>query len=323
MLVMHKDRGFVPGVPENRRSSNILLRAILRWSWAIHDCRRPPESRPPRQFLPRLWHARSCPKRRTADVAHHALQCHRPGDFLERLLYLQSFNPGRRPASWAGERPPQRELRRGAARVRGNTGPVARVAHAVILHHEAPRSELRSRLRGRAAGGAAARTASSPARDDRLWRDPADRLLGTLLGLLVASQQIAAHSGYATATDIASGVYESLLHFDRIAGSGDSCVRCLQLSLGARKYNHPRDGTGRHRILGRSSMRCEGRNGRKRETSAFTCSTSRLGCFAPALGLALILIFSSLGDFVHAAARGSHRCPALAVFSRRSGIRDH
>ena len=36
-------------------------------------------------------------------------------------------------------------------------------------------------------------------------------LLGTLLGLLTAFQSIALQSGYATAADIANGVYESLL----------------------------------------------------------------------------------------------------------------
>ena len=44
-----------------------------------------------------------------------------------------------------------------------------------------------------------------------LPHDAALGLLGTLLGLLVAFQEIAAHSGYATGTDIADGVYESLL----------------------------------------------------------------------------------------------------------------
>ena len=107
--------------------------------------------------------------------------------------------------------------------------PVLRMRSFCIMRPPVP-SCVKS-LRGRATGGAAARTASSLLATIA-YATPLIGLLGTLLGLLVAFQQIAAHSGYATATDIASGVYESS-YFDRIAGSGDSGVRCLQLSLGA------------------------------------------------------------------------------------------
>lgn len=90
-------------------------------------------------------------------------------------------------------------------------GPVARVAHAVILRHEAPRSELRDVAEE-------AGQLEVPQLERNLaflaaiaYITPLLGLLGTLLGLLDAFQTIAAQSGYATATDIADGVYQSLL----------------------------------------------------------------------------------------------------------------
>ena len=72
-------------------------------------------------------------------------------------------------------------------------------------------------------------------------------LLGTLLGLLVAFQEIAAHSGYATATDIADGVYESLLTSIASLAVAIPAFVALQLSFRARQHDHPRHGEGRHR----------------------------------------------------------------------------
>jgi biopolymer transport protein ExbB len=93
----------------------------------------------------------------------------------------------------------------------GTNGPVPRVLHAMLLKHDAPRAELREiaqeagqlevpRLeRNLALLGAIAYTT------------PLIGLLGTILGLLEAFNQISVHGGYATATEIAGGVYESLL----------------------------------------------------------------------------------------------------------------
>ena len=90
-------------------------------------------------------------------------------------------------------------------------GPVARVAHAMILKHDAPRSELREVAQE-------AGQLELPKLERNLaflttvaYVTPLLGLLGTFLGLLDAFQQIAAGSGYATAADIANGVYESLL----------------------------------------------------------------------------------------------------------------
>ena len=134
------------------------------------------------------------------------------GIFFERLIYLHkaSISVG--------------DLLRGLATIlrkenyaealqecASTPGPVARVAHALILRHGAPRSELRE-----VAQEAGQLEVPKLERNLALlatiaYATPLLGLLGTLLGLLAAFQEIAAQSGYATATDIANGVYESLL----------------------------------------------------------------------------------------------------------------
>ena len=93
----------------------------------------------------------------------------------------------------------------------GTPGPVPRVLHAMILKHGAPRAELRDI--GQEAG-----QLEVPRLERNLallgtiaYATPLVGLLGTILGLLNAFQQISAHGGYATAAEIAGGVYESLL----------------------------------------------------------------------------------------------------------------
>ena len=93
----------------------------------------------------------------------------------------------------------------------GTSGPVARVLHAMILKHSAPRAELRDI--GQEAGQLEVpRLERNTALLGTIaYATPLVGLLGTILGLLSAFQQISAHGGYATASEIASGVYESLL----------------------------------------------------------------------------------------------------------------
>jgi biopolymer transport protein ExbB len=93
----------------------------------------------------------------------------------------------------------------------GSPGPVPRVLHAVILKHGAPRAELREIAQE-------AGQLEVPRLERNLallgtvaYATPLIGLLGTVLGLLSAFQQISAHGGYATAAEIAGGVYESLL----------------------------------------------------------------------------------------------------------------
>lgn len=134
------------------------------------------------------------------------------GIFFERLLYLHKASI------------PVGDLLRGLSNIlrkenyaealqecASTPGPVARVAHALILRHGAPRSELRE-----VAQEAGQLEVPKLERNLALlatiaYATPLLGLLGTLLGLLTTFQEIAAQSGYATATDIADGVYESLL----------------------------------------------------------------------------------------------------------------
>ncbi len=90
-------------------------------------------------------------------------------------------------------------------------GPVARVAHAMIQRHGAPRSELREIAQEAGQLEVPKLERNMPLLSTIAFGTPLIGLLGTLIGLLTTFQNIAAQSGYATATDIAEGVYESLL----------------------------------------------------------------------------------------------------------------
>lgn len=93
----------------------------------------------------------------------------------------------------------------------GSPGPVPRVLHAVILKHGAPRAELRE-IAQEAGQLEVPRLERNLALLGTIaYTTPLIGLLGTILGLLNAFQQISAHGGYATAAEIAGGVYESLL----------------------------------------------------------------------------------------------------------------
>lgn len=134
------------------------------------------------------------------------------GVFFERLLYLHKASIS------------VSDLLRGLANIlrkenyaealqecAGTPGPVARVAHALILRHHSSRSELRDIAQE-------AGQLEVPKLERNLallttiaYIAPLLGLLGTLLGLLSTFESIAAQSGYATATDISDGVYASLL----------------------------------------------------------------------------------------------------------------
>ncbi|HEV7866853.1 MAG TPA: MotA/TolQ/ExbB proton channel family protein [Chthoniobacteraceae bacterium] len=89
--------------------------------------------------------------------------------------------------------------------------PVTRVIHAAILRHEAPRSELKEIVQE-------AGQLEVPRLERRLgilatigFVTPLIGLLGTIAGLIEAFVQISAQSGFASSTDISSGIYRSLL----------------------------------------------------------------------------------------------------------------
>jgi biopolymer transport protein ExbB len=90
-------------------------------------------------------------------------------------------------------------------------GPVARVIHAAILRHDAPRTELKEIVQE-------AGQLEVPRLERRLgilvtiaFVAPLLGLLGTVTGLIEAFVNISTQSGFASSTDIASGIYQSLL----------------------------------------------------------------------------------------------------------------
>lgn len=93
----------------------------------------------------------------------------------------------------------------------GTPGPVPRVLHAMLIKHGASRAELRE-IASEAGQLEVPRLEKNLALLSTVaYATPLVGLLGTILGLLAAFQQITAHGGYATAAEIAGGVYESLL----------------------------------------------------------------------------------------------------------------
>lgn len=89
--------------------------------------------------------------------------------------------------------------------------PVTRVIHAAILHHSAPRAELKEIV-------AEAGQLEVPRLERRLpilatiaLITPLIGLLGTVAGLIEAFVNISSQSGFASATDISAGIYQALL----------------------------------------------------------------------------------------------------------------
>jgi biopolymer transport protein ExbB len=89
--------------------------------------------------------------------------------------------------------------------------PVTRVLHAAILHHGAPRTELKEIVQE-------AGQLEVPRLERRMailatiaFVAPLIGLLGTIAGLIEAFVNISSQSGYASATDISAGIYQSLL----------------------------------------------------------------------------------------------------------------
>src|SRR5213595_1041121 len=93
----------------------------------------------------------------------------------------------------------------------GTPGPVARVVHAAILRHDAPRSELREIVQE-------AGQLEVPKLERFLgvlatlaFLTPLLGLLGTVAGMIDAFCTIASNGGYATVTELSGGIYKSLL----------------------------------------------------------------------------------------------------------------
>jgi biopolymer transport protein ExbB len=93
----------------------------------------------------------------------------------------------------------------------GTPGPVARVIHAAIIRHDSPRAELRDIVQE-------AGQLEVPKLERFLgvlatiaFLAPLIGLLGTVTGMLEAFGAITSNGGYATVTELSSGVYKSLL----------------------------------------------------------------------------------------------------------------
>src|SRR3989442_3921433 len=93
----------------------------------------------------------------------------------------------------------------------GTPGPVARVIHAAIIRHQAPRAELREIVQE-------AGQLEVPKLERFLgvlatlaYLTPLIGLLGTVAGMIDAFDTISSNGGYATVTELSRGVYKSLL----------------------------------------------------------------------------------------------------------------
>ena len=93
----------------------------------------------------------------------------------------------------------------------GTPGPVARVIHAAIIRHDAPRAELREIVRE-------AGQLEVPKLERFLgvlatlaYLTPLLGLLGTVTGMIDAFGTLNANGGYATVTELSGGIYKSLL----------------------------------------------------------------------------------------------------------------
>jgi biopolymer transport protein ExbB len=93
----------------------------------------------------------------------------------------------------------------------GTPGPVARVIHAAIVRHDAPRQELKEIVQE-------AGQLEVPKLERHLamlgtiaYVAPMVGLLGTVTGLIEVFVTISSHAGYATSAEVSAGIYKSLL----------------------------------------------------------------------------------------------------------------
>jgi biopolymer transport protein ExbB len=93
----------------------------------------------------------------------------------------------------------------------GTPGPVARVIHAAIIRHDAPRAELKEIVQE-------AGQLEVPKLERFLgvlatlaFLTPLLGLLGTVTGMIEAFSMVTSSGGYATVTELSNGIYKSLL----------------------------------------------------------------------------------------------------------------
>ncbi len=93
----------------------------------------------------------------------------------------------------------------------GTPGPAAKVAHIGVLHHDKPREQLKQIIQESA-------QLEVPLLERYLsplvtitYAAPLLGFLGTVTGLLDAFSTLSSQSGYATATDLSRGIFQSLI----------------------------------------------------------------------------------------------------------------
>ena len=93
----------------------------------------------------------------------------------------------------------------------GTPGPVARVIHAAIIRHDSPRSELREIVQEAGQLEVPKLERFLGVLSTIAFLAPLLGLLGTVAGIIDAFSTIASNGGFATVTELSSGVYKSLL----------------------------------------------------------------------------------------------------------------
>src|SRR5438046_3332760 len=93
----------------------------------------------------------------------------------------------------------------------GTPGPVARVIHAAIIRHDAPRAELRDIVQEAAQLEVPKLERFLPVLASIAFLTPLLGLLGTVAGMIDAFGTIASSGGYGDVTELSRGVYKSLL----------------------------------------------------------------------------------------------------------------
>ena len=146
-----------------------------------------------------MWPILACSVIAIAVIAERLLYFHRAtihvGEFLQGLSNLVQ----------------RRNFAEALHESAGTPGPVARVIHAAIIRHDAPRAELREVVQE-------AGQLEVPKLERFLgvlatlaYVAPLLGLLGTVAGMIDAFGTLSSNGGYATVTELSNGVYKSLL----------------------------------------------------------------------------------------------------------------
>lgn len=145
-------------------------------------------------------------------MAHPGLQHHLDRRFRGTAFLFSSRHDSRwRISSGAINLLRRRNFAEALHECAGTPGPVARVIHSAIIRHDAPRAELREIVQE-------AGQLEVPKLERFLgvlatlaYLAPLIGLLGTVAGMIEAFGLVSSNGGYATVTELSSGIYKSLL----------------------------------------------------------------------------------------------------------------